>query len=53
MVALRDTIRRFDIPPRPFLDLLHAFEQDQRVKEYQTYAQLLDNGVFCEMTFGP
>src|SRR3984957_926910 len=26
MVALRGTIRRFDIPPRPFLDLLYAFE---------------------------
>jgi len=42
MVALRPTIRRFRIPPEPFLDLLLAFEQDQRVKRYQTYHQLLD-----------
>src|SRR3954453_2447325 len=28
MIALRPTIRRFGIPPRPFLDLLVAFEQD-------------------------
>src|SRR5271166_6325062 len=32
MVALRETIRRFSIPPGPFLDLLFAFEQDQLVK---------------------
>src|SRR5215831_21287166 len=25
MVALHETIRRFDIPPKPFLDLLFAF----------------------------
>ena len=32
MVALQRTIRRFQIPARPFLDLLFAFEQDQQVK---------------------
>src|ERR1700722_19306773 len=32
MVALQPTIRRFRIPRQPFLDLLLAFEQDQRVK---------------------
>ena len=41
-VALQDTIHRFNIPPQPFLDLLSAFEQDQRVKRYDTFAQLLD-----------
>ena len=40
MIALRETIRRFDIPPRPFLDLLVAFEQDQHVKRYDTFDQL-------------
>src|SRR5262249_34375263 len=39
MVALLPTIRRFGIPPVPFLDLLVAFEQDQRVKHYDTYEQ--------------
>src|ERR1700688_2281469 len=34
MVALQPTIRRFHIPPKPFLDLLVAFEQDQRVQRY-------------------
>jgi squalene synthase HpnC len=42
MVALTQTIRKFHIPSQPFLDLLFAFEQDQLVKRYQTYEQLLD-----------
>jgi squalene synthase HpnC len=50
MVALRPTIRRFDIPPDPFLDLLGAFEQDQRIKRYATYAQLLD---YCRFSANP
>src|SRR5262245_41350088 len=37
MVALGPTIRRFDIPPDPFLNLLKAFEQDQVVKRYDTH----------------
>jgi squalene synthase HpnC len=41
LVALQDTIRAFHIPPEPFLDLLFAFEQDQLVKHYRTYDQLL------------
>lgn len=40
MVALEDTVQRFAIPQQPFLDLLFAFEQDQLVKRYQTFAQL-------------
>jgi len=39
-IALRETIRRFDIPPEPFLNLLVAFEQDQRVNRYDTFDQL-------------
>jgi squalene synthase HpnC len=50
MIALRATIRRFDIPPRPFLDLLFAFEQDQLVKRYQTYDQLLG---YCRNSANP
>jgi squalene synthase HpnC len=50
MVALTPTIRRFDIPPGPFLDLLTAFEQDQHVKEYQTYEQLLG---YCRHSANP
>jgi len=49
-VALQDTIHRFNIPPQPFLDLLSAFEQDQRVKRYETFAQLLD---YCRYSANP
>jgi squalene synthase HpnC len=50
MVALQPTIERFQIPPTPFLDLLHAFEQDQRVKRYETGAELLD---YCRYSANP
>ncbi|MDB5307789.1 MAG: hpnC [Gemmataceae bacterium] len=50
MVALEETIRRFDIPPEPFLDLLVAFEQDQRVKRYATFDQLLG---YCRHSANP
>ena len=50
MVALRETIRRFDIPPEPFLDLLVAFEQDQRVMRYDTFDQLLG---YCRNSANP
>jgi squalene synthase HpnC len=50
MVALRPTIRRFRIPPQPFLDLLLAFEQDQRVKRYETFEQLLG---YCRNSANP
>jgi squalene synthase HpnC len=42
LIALRETIHRFAIPPEPFLNLLVAFEQDQRVKSYATFADLLN-----------
>jgi squalene synthase HpnC len=41
MVALRETVIRFAIPPKPFLDLLTAFEQDQTTPRYETFDQLL------------
>jgi squalene synthase HpnC len=50
MVALTPTIRRYGIPLTPFLDLLAAFEQDQRVKGYDTYAQLLG---YCRNSANP
>jgi squalene synthase HpnC len=50
MVALREVIDEFDIPPEPFLDLVLAFEQDQRVKRYVTYEQLLD---YCRYSANP
>jgi squalene synthase HpnC len=50
MIALRDTIDRFTIPPQPFLDLLVAFEQDQRVPRYRTFPQLLE---YCRCSANP
>jgi squalene synthase HpnC len=50
MVALRETIRRFHIPRQPFLNLLVAFEQDQRFKRYESYAHLLD---YCRCSANP
>jgi len=50
MLALRETIRRFDIPPEPFLNLLVAFEQDQHVKRYDTFDQLLG---YCRNSADP
>ncbi len=50
MIALRSTIERFKIPPQPFLDLLFAFEQDQLVKRYPAYEQLLN---YCRYSANP
>jgi squalene synthase HpnC len=49
-VALLSTIRRFEIPQGPFADLISAFEQDQRVREYETFAQLHD---YCRRSADP
>ncbi len=50
MVALAETIRAFDIPKKPFLDLLFAFEQDQLIKRYRSFAQLLH---YCRYSANP
>lgn len=49
-VALEQTIRQFNIPAEPFTDLISAFEQDQRVHEYETFADLLD---YCRHSANP
>jgi squalene synthase HpnC len=49
-VALRSTIETFDIPREPFADLIAAFEQDQTVREYETFAQLRD---YCRRSADP
>jgi squalene synthase HpnC len=48
--ALRQTIQRHDIPEKPFDDLIAAFEQDQRVGRYETFAQLVD---YCTRSADP
>ena len=40
-IALRETIREFDIPRAPFANLLTAFRQDQTVTRYPTFEDLL------------
>ena len=41
MVALQDTIRRFDIPAEPFTRLIEANRIDQRQHRFSTYNDLL------------
>jgi squalene synthase HpnC len=49
-VALQETIRRYDIPPEPFLRLIEANRRDQRVSRYQTYEDLAD---YCLYSANP
>jgi squalene synthase HpnC len=49
-LALRPTIDRFAIPAQPFEDLISAFEQDQRVTDYETFDQLRD---YCRRSADP
>ncbi len=49
-VALADTIKEFEIPIEPFVDLLVAFRQDQQVARYETVNQLLD---YCRYSANP
>ncbi|MBW3539709.1 MAG: squalene synthase HpnC [Planctomycetes bacterium] len=49
-VALEHTVADFDIPREPFEDLLSAFEQDQRVFRYETFAELRD---YCRRSADP
>lgn len=49
-VALEDTIRRFEIPVEPLVDLLVAFRQDQQVTRYETFDQLLG---YCRYSANP
>lgn len=48
--ALSTTIHRHAIPIAPFLDLIDAFEQDQRVDRYQTFDQVVD---YCRRSADP
>lgn len=50
MIALQETVQKFAIPIKPFLDLLSAFEQDQYVAEYSTFDALHD---YCRRSANP
>ena len=49
-VALRETVARHRLPSKDFEDLLHAFEQDQHIRRYGTYADLLE---YCRYSANP
>jgi squalene synthase HpnC len=49
-VALGETVREFQIPADPFVDLLVAFRQDQRVTRYDTPEAVLD---YCRYSADP
>lgn len=48
--ALGDTIRTFDLPTRPFLDLVSAFRQDILKTRYETFSEVLD---YCARSANP
>lgn len=49
-VALLPVIRAFDLPKRPFADLIDAFQQDQRVTRYEAWDQVVD---YCVRSANP
>ncbi|HEV7218244.1 MAG TPA: squalene synthase HpnC, partial [Terriglobales bacterium] len=49
-VALSETIRLFDIPRKPFADLLNAFRQDQTITRYPTFEDLVG---YCQYSANP
>ena len=49
-VALQETIRRFDIPPEPFLRLIEANRMDQRLNRYRTFTDLQ---AYCQNSANP
>jgi squalene synthase HpnC len=50
MIALAETVAESGIPIEPFEALISAFEQDQVVTDYATYAQVLD---YCTRSANP
>ncbi len=50
LIALSDTIRTFRLPKQPFLDLIEANLQDQRVATYDTWEELR---AYCQLSAAP
>ncbi|MFG2626413.1 squalene synthase HpnC [Streptomyces sp. NPDC048473] len=48
--ALRPTVRRCALTPEPFLGLIEANRQDQKVRRYGTYEELV---AYCELSANP
>ncbi|HTS48856.1 MAG TPA: squalene synthase HpnC [Bryobacteraceae bacterium] len=49
-VALEDTVHKYDLPIRPFSDLISAFEQDQVVTRYHNWTELF---AYCRCSANP
>ena len=49
-VALSQTIQKHELPIKPFDDLIRAFEQDQSIRRYETWDELLG---YCELSANP
>src|SRR5271165_1986143 len=49
-VALKETVREFEIPKREFSDLLIAFRQDQTVTRFETFDDVLR---YCHYSANP
>ncbi|MCC3774767.1 squalene synthase HpnC [Streptomyces sp. UNOB3_S3] len=50
LLRLRPTVRRCGLTPEPFLGLIEANRQDQHVRRYGSYADLL---AYCELSANP
>lgn len=50
LLRLRPTVRRCGLTPEPFLGLIEANRQDQKVRRYATYADL---AAYCELSANP
>jgi phytoene/squalene synthetase len=50
LIALRDTIREFNLPAEPFLDLIQANVQDQMVGQYEAWPDL---EAYCRLSAAP
>ncbi|MGW0860420.1 squalene synthase HpnC [Streptomyces sp. NPDC002690] len=50
LLALRPTVRRRALTPEPFLGLVEANRQDQKVRRYATWDELL---AYCELSANP
>jgi squalene synthase HpnC len=50
LVALAETVRKFDIPKHEFSDLLIAFRQDQTITRFETFNDVLS---YCHYSANP
>ncbi|MFE5675714.1 squalene synthase HpnC [Streptomyces erythrochromogenes] len=50
LLALQPVVRAHGLTPEPFLGLIEANRQDQRVTRYETYADLV---AYCELSANP